>query len=101
MDNINMSEKLNMLDKIYSFRELDFEEESSKDRKEIAKKLNDATLEEMEKAIKENIKEQSQREQVLQILEKLIENYEIQTAYYMEKRYKQGFKDAMNLLSNR
>ena len=30
-------------------------------------------------------------------LEELIENYEIQIAYYSQKNYKRGFKDAINL----
>ena len=86
-----------MLDKIYSIRQCDFEKESNEDRKKLLERLNSVTQEEIEKIIGEEMTQKEESKKVIENLDKLIENYEIKMAYYMEKRYKQGFKDAMNL----
>ncbi len=39
----------------------------------------------------------NEKKEVICKIEKLIENYEIQIAYYSKKNYKQGFKDAFLL----
>lgn len=98
MDNFDMKESINMLDKIYEARQYDFEKRANIDRKELAKKLNHVTIEEVEAVIQENIEEQYKKQELMEKLDKLVENYEIKMAYYMEKGYKQGFKDGVNLL---
>lgn len=98
MSEINLKEEINMLEKIYNTRLYDFEENSNMDRKELANKLNNITMEEIEQILQENIEEQYQKQEILSKLDKLVENYEIKIAYYMEKRYKQGFKDAIHLM---
>ncbi len=93
-----MEIELNVLEKIYNARQCDFEKRANIERKELASKLNEVTLEEMEKITIETIKEQEKRQEVLEKLDQLVENYEIKMAYYMEERYKQGFKDGVNLM---
>ena len=91
-------EKVDMLAKIYEIRQNDFEELSSMEREEIKEKINYITIEEIQEIIEKNITEQSTIEDLLEKLDNLIENYEIKMAFYMEKRYKQGFQDAIRLL---
>ena len=98
MNDINIKEEINMLDKIYNTRLDDFELEANIDRKKLAERLNNVTMEEIEEILQQNIKEQYKKQEVFNKLDKLVENYEIKMAYYMEKRYKQGFKDAIELL---
>lgn len=98
MSEININEEIDMLDKIYNMRMYDFEQKADIDRKELANKLNHITMEEIEQILQQDIEEQYKKQEILNKLDKLIENYEIKMAYYMEKRYKQGFKDAMHLL---
>jgi len=98
MSDINFKEGMNILDKIYNARQYDFEQKANLERKELANKLNHVTIEEIEKIIHENIEEQHKKQELIDKLDKLIENYEIKMAYYMERRYKQGFKDGVNLL---
>ena len=93
-----MEIELKELEKIYNARQCDFEKRANIERKELASKLNEVTLEEMEKITIETIKEQEKRQEVLEKLDQLVENYEIKMAYYMEERYKQGFKDGVNLM---
>lgn len=96
--NTRRKDELNVLEKIYNARQCDFEKRANIERKELASKLNEVTLEEMEKITIETIKEQEKRQEVLEKLDQLVENYEIKMAYYMEERYKQGFKDGVNLM---
>lgn len=98
MEEENVNEKINILDKLYNARQYDFEQKANLDRKELMNKLNHITMEDMEIAIQENVKEQEKKQEMLKKLDELIENYEIKIAYYMEKGYKQGFKDGINLL---
>ena len=98
MEKFNMKEDCDILDKIYTVRQYDFEEKSNIDKEELSKKLNEITIEKIKSIIQENIEEQAQKQELIEKLDKLIENYEIKMAYYMEQRYKQGFKDVINLL---
>jgi len=98
MEHFDIKESMNMLDKIYEARQYDFEKRADIARKELAEKLNNITIEEVEKMIKENIEEQYRKQELMEKLDKLVENYEIKMAYYMEQGYKQGFKDGVNLL---
>lgn len=98
MKNFDITENLDMLDKIYAARQYDFESKASIDRKELENKLNHITIDEVEAVIQQKIKEEDNRQELIEKLDKLVENYEIKMAYYMEKGYKQGFKDGVNLL---
>ena len=98
MNDFNIKENLDMLDKIYTARQYDFEDRANMDRKELADKLNHITIEEVEAVIQKNIEEEYKKQELMEKLDKLVENYEIKMAYYMEKGYKQGFKDGVNLL---
>ena len=98
MCEINFEEEINMLDRIYNTRLYDFEKNANIDRKELANKLNNVTMEEIEKILQDNLKEQYKKQEIIGKLDKLIEDYEIKIAYYMEKRYKQGFIDAIHLI---
>lgn len=84
----------NILDKIYYMRQYEFEEETLQDRKYLMNKLHDVSQNDIEKVIKDEWKE---KKKIINMLNQLIENYEIKIGYYEEKRYKQGFKDGMNL----
>ncbi len=118
-----ISQMLDMLEKIYLIREQDMENESNNDRKVLKEKLNGTRIEEIKELIInkieniENIKdrklkkendaeikenyviteESNEVKEIINKLELLIENYELQIAYYSEKNYKQGFKDAICL----
>lgn len=98
MNDFNIKENIDMLDKIYTARQYDFESRANMDRKELADKLNHITIEEVEAVIQKNIEEEYKKQELMEKLDKLVENYEIKMAYYMEKGYKQGFKDGVNLL---
>ena len=96
----NIYKKLNMLNKIYEFRQEDFEAENKKDRKELSKILHEIDIEDIEDEIKEMLNKEGKNEEAKEIIEKiqlLAENYEIQIAYYSQKNYKRGFKDAICL----
>lgn len=93
-----MKENSDMLDRIYTVRQYDFEKKANIDREELSKKLNGITIEEIKEIIQENKGEHCKKRELVEKLEKLIENYEIKMAYYMEQRYKQGFRDGINLL---
>lgn len=100
-----MKHKLDMLDKIYNMREEELELENKQDRKNLNGKLNEVKLEEIEEIIKNKLDKIdkntniNEREEIIKKIEQLIENYEIQIAYYSEKNYKRGFKDAFLLYS--
>lgn len=98
MERFNIKESMDMLDKIYEARQEDFEKRANITRKELAEKLNNITIEEVENMIQESIEEQHKKQELMEKLDKLVENYEIKMAYYMEQGYKQGFKDGINLL---
>ena len=91
----NINKRPDMLNKIYELRQDEFEAENSKDRKALSKILNEVKLEEIEDKINELSKKDAKS--IIQKLDLLVENYEIQIAYYSQKNYKQGFKDAICL----
>ena len=63
MNEFNLNEEMNMLDKIYNTRMYDFEQSANIDRKELANKLNNVTMEEIEKILQENLKEQYKKQE--------------------------------------
>ncbi len=96
-----MKRELDMLEKIYNARQEDFELENKKDREILKEKQNNVRLENIEELIKadlENGIKLGQKEELINMIEQLVENYEIEISYYSEKNYKQGFKDAVSLL---
>lgn len=93
MDNTNLTENLDMLNKIYVARE----EELGKLSNDLKEKLNDITVEEVQDLIEKNLESSKEKEKVLNDLDLLIENYEMKMSNYMENSYKQGFKDAFDL----
>ena len=93
MEDKTLMNNLDMLNKIYSIRE----EELGKCSKELQEKLNDVSMEEVQKLIEKNIESNKEKEKVLNNLDMLVENYEIKMADYQEQSYKQGFKDAFEL----
>ena len=93
MDNTNLTENLDMLNKIYGARE----EELGKLSNDLKEKLNDITVEEVQDLIEKNLESSKEKEKVLNDLDLLIENYEMKMSNFMEKSYKQEFKDAFDL----
>ena len=88
--------KVDILDKIYEIRQEDFEAESSKDREYLSQILNEVKVEKIEEKINEVLNKEEAKN-ITKKIELLVENYEIQIAYYSKKNYKQGFKDAICL----
>ena len=82
-----------MLNKLYEARQ----ENLGKISNALQSKLNDVSLEEVQKLIQENIENNKNRDKVIKELDLLIEDYEIKMSDFMEQSYKQGFKDAFNL----
>ena len=93
MDNTNLTENLDMLNKIYGARE----EELGKLSNDLKEKLNDITVEEVQDLIEKNLESSKEKEKVLNDLDLLIENYEMKMSNFMGNSYKQGFKDAFDL----
>ncbi len=96
-----MKKELDMLEKIYDARQEDFELENRKDREILKEKQNNVRLEDIEGLIKTDLEKDiklDQKEELINMIEQLVENYEIAISYYSEKNYKQGFKDAVSLL---
>ena len=94
MGKCDIEEELRMLDKIYNIRE----EEININDAELRNKLNEVTLDEIKNYIENNMDNKENQENILKKLDLLIEKYEIKMANYLEKGYKQGFKDAVNLI---
>lgn len=94
MDKFEIEDELKMLDKIYNLRE----EEIKINDEELKKRLNGVTLSEIEQYIENNISNKETKESLLTKIELLADNYEMKMANCLEKGYKQGFKDAMNLI---
>lgn len=93
MDKNEVNEDINVLDKIYNIRQEILGELTI----DIKEKLNSVSIEELQILIEKNIENIEARNKVLKKIDLLIENYEIRMANYIEKSYKQGFKDAFNL----
>lgn len=98
MEQINRkSGNIDMLGKIYDARLEELQEESKIDRAKLKNELNGVKLEEIEKTIKGLNSDICEKEKIMEDIQKLVEDYEIQIAYYSEKNYKIGFKDAFSL----
>lgn len=93
MDGTKLTENLEMLNKLYEARQ----ENLGKISNALQSKLNDVSVEEVQKLIQENIENNKNRDKVIKELDLLIEDYEIKMSDFMEQSYKQGFKDAFNL----
>ena len=91
----NMEEKLEILDVLYNAR-LENLTECTKDIKD---KLNNSSIEELHAILQKTIDNTEKKDKILKELDLIIENYEIKMANYIEKGYKQGFKDAFELFS--
>lgn len=91
----NMEEKLEILDVLYNAR-LENLTECTKDIKD---KLNNSSIEELHAILQKAIDNTEKKDKILKELDLIIENYEIKMANYIEKGYKQGFKDAFELFS--
>mgnify|MGYP001625676034 FL=1 len=89
----NLSENLDILDEIFKSRQ----ERLGVCTKEIKEKLNDMSIEEMQEILNESIENTEKKNQTLNDLDLLIENYEIKMSSYIEEAYKQCFKDAFSL----
>ncbi len=94
-----INQKLDLLDKIYLARQEELEQQTKQDRQTLKKQLNEVKLEEIQQAVIKGFQkvENIEKEDVIHKIELLIENYELQIAYYSEKNYKRGFKDAVCL----
>lgn len=97
MEQSHLNESINMLDSIYNKRQVELEKEANMDRKILLKKLHSTDIEQVKNAINQYIENQERKEDILKMLDEVIENYQIKAAYYNEKYYKQGFKDAVKL----
>lgn len=97
MNQNQLSENINMLDTIYDKRQIELEKEANMDRQMLATKLHPSNIEQVKEAINQYIQDQEERESILNILDEVIENYQIRAGFYNEKYYKQGFKDAIKL----
>ena len=91
----NMEDKLEILDVLYNAR-LENLTECTKD---IKNKLNNSSIEELHEILQKAIDNTEKKDKILKELDLIIENYEIKMANYIEKGYKQGFKDAFELFS--
>ena len=76
--------KVDILDKIYEIRQEDFEAESSKDREYLSQILNEVKVEKIEEKINEVLNKEEAKN-ITKKIELLVENYEIQIAYYSKK----------------
>ena len=94
-------DNLDMLSKIFECRQYDIEENREEDKIYFEEMLNDIDLNRIYKII-DNVcmQEELIRDNLHELLQKLIENYDMKIAYYSEKYYKQGLIDGMNLQQN-
>lgn len=98
MEQINKkSNNVDMLGKIYNVRQEELQEESIMDRTILKNELNGIELEKIEETIKSLNNDINSKEKVIKDIQKLVEDYEIKIAYFSEKNYKIGFKDAFSL----
>ena len=91
------SSYIDMLGKIYDARQEEIQAEDKDDRVILKNELNGIELEKIEEIIKNLNEDISVKEKVIKDIQKLVEDYEIKIAYYSEKNYKIGFKDAFSL----
>ena len=99
MDKLNENETKDVLDEIYELREekIDINNEALKE------KMHKIDFQEIKDFIQQNFNgekadENNMKKELINKMELLIENYEIKMANCLESGYKQGFKDAVNLM---
>ena len=80
MDNINLTENLDILNKIYSTRE----EELGKMTEILKDKLNNVTVEDVQNLIEKSLDNSKEKNKVLEDLDMLVENYEMKMSSFME-----------------
>ena len=80
MDNINLTENLDILNKIYSTRE----EELGKMTEILKGKLNNVTVEDVQNLIEKSLDNSKEKNKVLEDLDMLVENYEMKMSSFME-----------------
>jgi len=91
------SDSIDMLSKIYDVRQEELQSEDGMDRRILKSELNGIELEKIEETIKSLNEDIVVKEKVINDVQKLVEDYELKIAYYSEKNYKIGFKDAFLL----
>lgn len=91
------SNSIDMLSKIYDVRQEELQSEDGMDRRILKSELNGIELEKIEETIKSLNEDIVIKEKVINDVQKLVEDYELKIAYYSEKNYKIGFKDAFSL----
>ena len=92
-----MKQTVDVLSKIYDARQEELKEQDSIDRIILRNELNGIELEKIEETIKSLNEDIKVKEKVMKDIQKLVEDYAIKIAYYSEKNYKIGFKDAFSL----
>ncbi len=92
-----MKQTVDVLSKIYDARQEELQEQDSMDRSILRNELNGIELEKIEETIKSLNEDIKVKEKVMKDIQKLVEDYAIKIAYYSEKNYKIGFKDAFSL----
>lgn len=88
---------VDMLGKIYDARQEELQSEDKNDRVMLKNELNGIELEKIEETIKGLNEDINVKEKVMKDIQKLVEDYAIKIAYYSEKNYKIGFRDAFSL----
>ena len=91
------SNSIDMLSKIYDVSQEELQSEDGMDRRILKSELNGIELEKIEETIKSLNEDIVVKEKVINDVQKLVEDYELKIAYYSEKNYKIGFKDAFSL----
>ena len=94
MEGENLSKYDTILNKLYNIRE----EKIGRNINELKSKLNNVSQEQLQNLIEKSIENVDNRDKILKNLDLLLENYEMKMALYMEEGYKQGFKDAFELV---
>lgn len=96
----SMNNEYDLLDKVFEYREGEFLENISDDFNLLKNKVKHVKKEEIDRLIS-NLPEEYNllKEQLTSNIEDLIIDYNITMAYYNKKYYKQGFKDATNLIN--
>lgn len=86
-----------MLSKIYDARQEELQKQDKMDRNILKGQLNGIELERIEETIQSLNDDINIKEKIIKDVQKLVEDYELKIAYYSEKNYKIGFKDAFSL----
>ncbi len=85
-----------ILEKLFEVKQYEIEKEIRKiESKELNNKLNHIQIEEIIDMIKDETEEK--QKEIVEKIEKWIEDYEIKISFYSEIYYKEGIKDGMKL----